>query len=91
MLSARDDVGRPFSDDVIFGNLMGMLLAGEDTTAYALGWAVHQLCDSPESVMELRREADELLGTSDVAGDIETRTSLPSPARLPTKRCVSAR
>jgi cytochrome P450 len=51
MLSARDDVGRPFSDDVIFGNLMGMLLAGEDTTAYALGWAVHQLCDSPESVM----------------------------------------
>lgn len=76
MLSARDDEDRPFSDDVIFGNLMGMLLAGEDTTAYALGWAVHQLCDSPESVMELRREADELLGTSDVAGDIETANKL---------------
>jgi cytochrome P450 len=68
MLSARDDDGRPFSDDVIFGNLMSMLIAGEDTTAYELGWAVHQLCDSPESVMELRREADELLGASDVAG-----------------------
>ncbi|MGC2223187.1 MAG: cytochrome P450 [Methylocella sp.] len=76
MLSARDDEGRPFSDDVIFGNLMTMLLAGEDTTAYALGWAVHQLCDSPESVMELRQEADELLGTSDVAGDIETANKL---------------
>ena len=76
MLSARDDEGRPFSDDVIFGNLMGMLLAGEDTTAYALGWAVHQLCDSPELVMELRREADELLGTSDVAADIETANKL---------------
>jgi cytochrome P450 len=76
MLSARGDEGRPFSDDVIFGNLMGMLLAGEDTTAYALGWAVHQLCDSPESVMELRREADELLGTSDVAGDIEAANKL---------------
>ena len=74
MLSARDDEGRPFSDDVIFGNLM--LLAGEDTTADTLGWAVHQLCDSPESVMELRREADELLGTSDVAGDIETANKL---------------
>jgi nitrite reductase/ring-hydroxylating ferredoxin subunit len=46
MLSARDDEGRPFSDDVIFGNLMGMLLAGEDTTAYALGWAVHQLSEA---------------------------------------------
>jgi cytochrome P450/nitrite reductase/ring-hydroxylating ferredoxin subunit len=76
MLSARDDDGRPFSDDVIFGNLMTMLVAGEDTTAYELGWAVHQLCDSPESVMELRREADELLGTSDVAGDIETANKL---------------
>jgi cytochrome P450/nitrite reductase/ring-hydroxylating ferredoxin subunit len=76
MLSARDDEGRPFSDDVMFGNLMAMLLAGEDTTSYTLGWAVHQLCDSPESVMELRREADELLGTSDVAGDIETANKL---------------
>jgi cytochrome P450/nitrite reductase/ring-hydroxylating ferredoxin subunit len=76
MLSARDDEGRPFSDDVIFGNLMTMLLAGEDTTANTLGWAVHQLCDSPEWVMELRREADELLGTLDVAGDIETANKL---------------
>jgi cytochrome P450 len=76
MLSARDDDGRPFSDDVIFGNLMTMLVAGEDTTAYQLGWAVHQLCDSLESVMELQREADELLGTSDVAGDIETANKL---------------
>ena len=76
MVSARDDEGRPFSGDVIFGNLMAMLLAGEDTTAYALGWAVHQLCDSPESVMKLRREADELLGISDVAGDIETANKL---------------
>ena len=76
MVSARDDQGRPFSDDVIFGNLMTMLGAGEDTTAYALGWAVHELCDSQDSVVKLRREADELLGTSDVAGDIETANKL---------------
>jgi cytochrome P450/nitrite reductase/ring-hydroxylating ferredoxin subunit len=76
MVSARDDEGQPFSDDVIFGNLMTMLIAGEDTTAFQLGWAIHQLCDSPESVMELRREADEILGTSDVAGDIETANKL---------------
>lgn len=76
MLSARDDEGQPFSNDAIFGNLMTMLLAGDDTTAYTLGWAVHQLCDSPEPVMELRREAGELLGPSDVACDIETANKL---------------
>jgi len=76
LVSARDDEGRPFSDDVIFGNLMTMLLAGEDTTAYTLGWAVHHLCDCPEGVMELRRESDELLGTSDMAGDFETANKL---------------
>ncbi|MGH6837529.1 MAG: cytochrome P450 [Methylocella sp.] len=76
MLSARDGEGRSISDKMIFGNLMTMLLAGEDTTAYTLGWAVHQLCDSPESVAELRREGDELLGTSGVAGDIETANRL---------------
>jgi cytochrome P450/nitrite reductase/ring-hydroxylating ferredoxin subunit len=76
MLSARDDQGRPFSDEVIFGNLMTMLLAGEDTTAYTLAWAVHLLCDCPEAVMKLRREADELLGRSDDAADIETPNKL---------------
>jgi cytochrome P450/nitrite reductase/ring-hydroxylating ferredoxin subunit len=76
MLSARDDEGRPFSEDVIFGNLLTMLLAGEDTTAYTLGWAVHHLCDCPEGVMELRRESDEVVGTSDVAGDFEMANKL---------------
>jgi cytochrome P450/nitrite reductase/ring-hydroxylating ferredoxin subunit len=76
MVSARDGEGRPFSDDMIFGNLMTMLLAGEDTTAYTLAWAVHQLCDSPESVKQLRQEADRLLGASDVAGGIETANNL---------------
>jgi cytochrome P450 len=76
MLSARDDQGRPFSDKVIIGNLITMLLAGEDTTAFTLAWAVHLLCDCPEAVMKLRREADEVLGISDDAADIETANKL---------------
>ncbi len=55
---------------------MTMLLAGEDTTAYTLAWAVHHLCDTPASLKQLRREADRLLGASDVAGDIETAHKL---------------
>ncbi len=76
MLAARDEAGRPFSDEVLFGNLMTMLLAGEDTTAYTLGWAVHHLCDSAASQQELRRELDAVLGASDVPDDFETANRL---------------
>jgi cytochrome P450/nitrite reductase/ring-hydroxylating ferredoxin subunit len=76
MLLARDDAGRPFSDEVVFGNLMTMLLAGEDTTAYTLGWAVHHLCDSPAAVASLRTELDAALGPRSVPGDFETANRL---------------
>ena len=76
MLSARDDEGRPFSDEVIFGNLLTMLLAGEDTTAYTLAWAVHHLCDSPESVAALRAEADAVLAGGPTPPDIDKANAL---------------
>jgi len=58
MLIARDDAGQPFSDDTIFANLMTMLLAGEDTTAYTLAWAIHHLCDNPAAARALQTEVD---------------------------------
>jgi cytochrome P450/nitrite reductase/ring-hydroxylating ferredoxin subunit len=67
MLTARDADGKPFSDELISGNALTMLLAGEDTTANSLAWAVHELVDSPEAVSALRREADEVLGDDVVA------------------------
>jgi cytochrome P450/nitrite reductase/ring-hydroxylating ferredoxin subunit len=73
MLAARDDQGRPFSEDVLFGNLMTMLLAGEDTTAYTLAWAVHHLCDSPSSVVALRQELGARRGAPD---DFEAASAL---------------
>jgi cytochrome P450 len=51
---------------------MTMLLAGEDTTAYTLAWAVHHLCDAPDAVARLRAEADALLGGEPAAREIET-------------------
>src|SRR6185295_567310 len=62
MIAARDGDGQPFSNDVIFGNAMTMLLAGEDTTAYTLAWAVHHLCDAPNAVSRLRAESDAVRG-----------------------------
>ena len=68
MVTTRDENGRPFSDDVIMSKLLTMLVAGEDTTAFTLAWAIHQLCDSPQWASEIRREADEIVGATIVAG-----------------------
>ena len=62
MVAARDDRGEPFGEERLFGNLLTMLVAGEDTTAYTLAWAVHHLCDAPDVVDRLVREIDEIPG-----------------------------
>jgi cytochrome P450/nitrite reductase/ring-hydroxylating ferredoxin subunit len=69
MVAATDENGEPFSNDVIMSNLLTMLIAGEDTTAFTLSWAIHHLCDSPDWAAEVRSEADEVLGDSGVARD----------------------
>ena len=76
MLVARDENGEPFSDDVILGNSLTMLLAGEDTTAYTLAWAVHELLEAPREADALRRELDEALGTAVVPREIEAANRL---------------
>ena len=76
MLTARDDEGNAFSDAVIFANLMIMLLAGEDTTANTLAWAIHHLLDCPDRVAPLREEADRVLGSSEAATDVDMASRL---------------
>ncbi|MBV8105000.1 MAG: cytochrome P450 [Hyphomicrobiales bacterium] len=76
MLIALDEDGKPFSDDVILSNLVTMLLAGEDTTAFTLAWAIHLLCDSPQWASELRREADAVVGPMDAPADLDTANRL---------------
>lgn len=82
MVVARRDNGEPFSDDAILGNLLTMLLAGEDTTAYTLAWAVHHLCDSPGAVASLRDEADRSLGDADVPRSFEDANRLTYAAAV---------
>ena len=76
MLTARDERGNAYSEDVIYTNLITMLLAGEDTTSNTVAWAVHELCESPDWAAALRREADEVLDTSDVAATFEIANGL---------------
>jgi cytochrome P450/nitrite reductase/ring-hydroxylating ferredoxin subunit len=76
MLVARDEHGQPFSDDVLFGNAMTMLLAGEDTTAYTLAWTVHHLCDADHALRAVRDEVSRVLGEASVPGTMEAADRL---------------
>jgi cytochrome P450 len=62
MVAAVDEHRRGFSDEVIMSNLLTMVLAGEDTTAFSLAWTIHLLADNPTWAEEVRREGDNVLG-----------------------------
>jgi cytochrome P450/nitrite reductase/ring-hydroxylating ferredoxin subunit len=76
MLTTVDEEGQFFSDDVIMSNLITMLLAGEDTTAFTLAWAMHELCDDPRWAREVRREGDAILGEAGVADTLDASNRL---------------
>lgn len=71
MLCERDDEGRVFSDRVLFGSAMTMLIAGQDTTSSALAWTVHHLCGRLEARIRLRAEVDAVLGKARVPERVE--------------------
>lgn len=62
IIVAAEDEGR-FSMEEVRGNLMTLLMAGEDTTALTITWMIHLLLDLPEIQEKLRQEADAVLGT----------------------------
>jgi cytochrome P450 len=53
LLEARDEDGEPMTDVEIRDELMTLLVAGHETTATALAWAVEQLSRHPEVLGEL--------------------------------------
>lgn len=61
MLLSRDEKGQGFSDDELFGNVITLLLAGEDTTANTLGWAIDYLADNEPLQDRLYQEINENL------------------------------
>lgn len=76
MVAARQDDGSPFSNAVLFANALVMLVGGEDTTASTMTWAVHELCDAPDAVTQLRSEADSAFGERGLAGTLEQLDAL---------------
>ena len=58
MIVAADDPGSGITDLEVSGNVMTMLLAGEDTTANTLAWAIWLLTRNPDAMARARAEVD---------------------------------
>lgn len=65
-----------FSDQQISGNLVTILLAGEDTTARTLGWTIWLLASRPEIQKRLAAEAREAFGDDPFATEYEATEGL---------------
>jgi len=59
LLAARDEDGRPLSDSELRDELMTLLVAGHETTATALAWALERLVRNPEALRRLIAEGQE--------------------------------
>jgi cytochrome P450 len=62
LLEARDDDGRPMSDRQLRDEVMGLFMAGHETTAHTLGFACHLLGQYPEQEAKLLTELRQFLG-----------------------------
>jgi cytochrome P450 len=60
------------TDAEVFGNVLTMLLAGEDTTSSTAAWALHYLAENPDVHEKVRAEADEVLGDQRMPADPAT-------------------
>jgi len=67
MVAARDAPGSALTDQDVSGNVLTMLLAGEDTTANTLAWTIRELHRHPEAARRAAAEADAVLGEAHVA------------------------
>jgi cytochrome P450 len=67
LMAARDeDNGTGMNDTQLADEVKTLVLAGHETTANALAFALHLLALHPEEQRRVQREADAVLGTKDV-------------------------
>jgi len=76
MLVQVDEPGSGFTDELVVANVLTLLLAGEDTTAYSLSWTMPYLAADPALQQRLHEQATAALGAHDVCPDHDTMKSL---------------
>ncbi len=65
MIVAADEPGSGIDDQQVAGNVLTMLLAGEDTTANTLAWMIDLLWRHPPALARATEEVRRVLGGSD--------------------------
>jgi unspecific monooxygenase len=60
LLTARDEAGQPMTDEELRDELMTLLLAGHETTATAITWALYWIHRSPDVKTKLLAELESL-------------------------------
>jgi cytochrome P450 len=76
MLSARDEGNAAFTDEEIYGNMLTILLAGEDTTANSLAWMMHFMVEHPGIQARMRQEAGEVAGPAGMLAQLQDAEQL---------------
>ena len=76
MIAARDTEGSALTDRDVAGNVLTMLLAGEDTTANTLAWMVWLLSRNPQAMQRARDEVRSVLGNAAVPQRMEDVAAL---------------
>jgi cytochrome P450 len=71
--SAREN---PISNELIIGNVLTILLAGEDTTAHTLSWVFYFMHLHPEVQKKMQEEADIVLGEDAVLRNYDDNVKL---------------
>lgn len=64
------------SNEEVRGNLLTLLMAGEDTTAVTLNWLIYLLSQEPEVTGKMREEAEEVLGDKKWASEYEDNAKM---------------
>jgi cytochrome P450 len=77
MIAARDNEGSGLHDADVAGNVLTMLLAGEDTTANTLAWMIYLLSRHPEAMQRARREVRAVIGAQALPTQYEQLSALP--------------
>lgn len=63
-------------DKEVRGNLLTLLMAGEDTTAHTLNWMIYLLTQLPKIQDEIRKEVDAVLSDNKIVNDYKLNSQL---------------
>lgn len=75
IIVASEEEDSALTDLEVRGNLVIILLAGEDTTGHTLAWSTVLLDGLPKVIDEIRNEADVVLGNQSFMKDYELNTA----------------